>query len=181
MTDDPELTDLVRRSQAGERDAFSALSERLRPWLSRVATGLTRDPEASQDLVQESLLRAYAALGGYDAARSFTTWIFTILRNLCLNHGRHRRPASLKAPDAGSPESHSGTLDRTVQREVSLRIRDAIERLPAEYREVVVQRYVESADIRSISSRLGISEANVRIRLHRALTRLRESLGEVLS
>lgn len=178
MRTDPDLGDLVRRSKAGDRDAFDRLSKMLVPWLSRVAGRLVRDREASRDLIQEALLQAFRNLASYDESRSFSAWVFHIARNLAINQARRRRPEPIgpdpvdRAPDPGENVAH---------RELSARLRKAIQSLPAAHRKIVVLRFVEGLDGRAMAARTGLSEANVRVRLYRALGQLKDTLGDLLT
>ncbi|HEU5171345.1 MAG TPA: RNA polymerase sigma factor [Gemmatimonadales bacterium] len=139
-------------------------------------------PDVAEDLVAETFLRAVVAGDRYDEARGPPrAWLLAIARNLVRDHhrrGRVRQYVPLGTmrdlvSDAPSVE------ERLLQEEEVGRILDALATLADDDREIVSLRYASELDGRDAAAMLGISEANVRTRLWRALKRLKAALGEL--
>jgi RNA polymerase sigma-70 factor, ECF subfamily len=148
------------------------------------AMALTRDRSTSEDLVQETYLRAARAFGRLLPDSNLKSWLFAIMRNIWLNQMRHDRngPTFVEldaeeddrmwwlATEASDPEA------AFARKESTDRIRTAIELLPAPYREIVVLRDLEGFSYQQIARLLGCPAGTVMSRLSRARTRLKELL-----
>jgi RNA polymerase sigma-70 factor (ECF subfamily) len=86
---------LLERAKSGDRDAFGALAEEHRNALLRLCYKMTGSPEEAEDLVQETLLRAYTHIAEFELRSSLATWLHRIATNLCLDHQRSRKPWDL--------------------------------------------------------------------------------------
>lgn len=86
---------LVERAKAGDRDAFGELAEEHRQALLRLCYRMTGSHEEAEDLVQETLLKAYSRFGTFELRSALGTWLYRIATNLCLDHQRGRKPWDL--------------------------------------------------------------------------------------
>jgi len=145
---------------------------------------LSRNSTESEDLVQETCLRALRAIGGLRAEGSVKSWLFTILRNIWLNQLRQRRTGpDLIELDAGengvyepadaAQDPHDGYVN-TVERE---QVRAAIRQLPMEFREIIILREYEELSYQEIAALLDCPPGTVMSRLARARSRLRDLLS----
>ena len=91
----PAARTLLERARAGDRDAFGALAEEHRQGLLRLCYKMTGSPEEAEDLVQETLLRAFTHLSDFELRSSVGTWLHRIATNACLDHQRSRKPWDL--------------------------------------------------------------------------------------
>jgi RNA polymerase sigma-70 factor (ECF subfamily) len=139
------------------------------------------EPDAAEDLVADTFLRALRAAGRFDEARgAVRTWLLAIARNLVHDHRRRIRvrqyvPLGTMGDlieEGPSPE------ERLLRKEEVGRLLDAVAGLSDDDREIVSLRYGSGLDGREVAAILGISEANVRTRLWRALKRLKATLGD---
>lgn len=147
----------------------------------RVAMSLTRNHSDAEDLVQDTMLRAFRAIERFDG-RHPRAWLLTILRNAQINRVRRKRPELLRDPDA-TMERLAQDGDRTVEELVidlgfDAEVEEAFSELPDIFREVV-----ELVDIRGLSyqeaaDNIGIPVGTVMSRLHRARKRIRTHLDE---
>lgn len=151
------------------------------------AMSLVRNPTEAEDLVQEACLRALKSARRYPPTGDLKAWLFTILRNLWINHQkrRHRGPEfiSLSAqsdeqdPLLDGMTDHRLRPDRLLDRSVlQANIRAAIESLPAIFREIILLRYVEGFSYNQIAGILGCPAGTVMSRLNRARAALRQRL-----
>ena len=139
----------------------------------------------SEDAVQEALLRTFRHAKQIREPRAFRAWLYRTVKNACLI-GR-RRPAGAPSrvhslEDAlvagAEPREGSPTADQVVMTgQTREAVRSALASLPPAYREAVFLRDFETLSTREVARVLGISEANVKVRLHRAHVRLRAHLG----
>ncbi len=147
--------------------------------LYRFALSLCRDGQAAEDLVQEACVRAFQAARRPGPDDNVKSWMFTILHNVWRNELRRRRPEPLEdnvllfEPTAPHTQGPDEVFARTRLEE---RVRDAVERLPAAFREVVMLRCVEEFSYQQIAGIVGCPAGTVMSRLSRARGLLRRTL-----
>jgi len=166
-------------------DDPSSFNETILPHLDAaytLARWLTHRPEDAQDVVQEALVRALKYFSGYRGG-SARAWFLTIVRNTCyswLQRNRSQEGFICSIDAVPEPaEEHSNPEEWTLQSFHRQRIRQAVQELPQEFREVIVLRELEELDYKEISAVLGIPIGTVMSRLARARTRLQQSLDEL--
>ena len=163
--------------EAAQRQAaLQGLHDRHAPELWRFAVRLTRDPQVAEDLVQESLLRAWRdpQLGGRSDAQA-RAWLFTVVRNLVVDRWRS---AANRHEVAGLEWADPGVADRTGQVLDHWLIADALRALSPDHRRVVAAAYYEGRTVAEIAAELMIPEGTVKSRLHYGLRSLRLVLQE---
>jgi len=164
------------------RAAFAAYVVPELDVLMRVAISLTRHSQDAEDLVQDTLVRAYRALDRFDGAYP-RAWLLTIMRNAEINRGRRRRPVLLEDPD---------TPDRLVQEQPSAGLGNpeelvtgdqfdevvvaCLDDLPPRYRRVVELVDIDGLSYAEAAGLLDIPVGTVMSRLHRARSRIRDRL-----
>jgi RNA polymerase sigma-70 factor (ECF subfamily) len=183
--------ELMRRARQGDFTAFEALVERLQPrvyGLARRILGQVQDPE---DVVQQTFLSLIESIDTFREEAAVATWVLRIATNHALKVLRKRRglpTVSLEVP--GDTEDSYGTVphpgfiaqwrddpvELAQRAEVKLLLDAALSELDEKYRVVFVLRDVEGLSIRETAELLGLSEANVKVRLLRARLEMRERL-----
>jgi len=165
---------------AGTSDVASEALGFLEP-LYAVALRLTRNPADAEDLVQDTLLRAYQAIGRFDG-RHPRAWLLTILRNAQINRTRRRRPSLLRDPDtstqlleAGAPSASAE--DIVVGPAFDATVEDAFVHLPRKFRQVVELVDLDGLSYQEAAGVLGVPVGTVMSRLHRARQRIRARLS----
>lgn len=149
--------------------------------LLRVARTLTR-PADAEDLVQETLLRAYRAIDRFDG-RYPRAWLLTIMRNTQINRTRRRRPELLDDPDrtfAEVADESSGDADPesvVVGEMFDAVVEDALARLPETFRQAVELVDIAGLSYQETADALGIPVGTVMSRIHRARQRIRDRLA----
>jgi len=180
---DPQIAALVHAAQIGDQGAFAALYERYGASVYRTAYLMLGDAGRAEELTQDVFVRLHRRLGQYSTERgAFSTWLYSITINACLNARRHgwlrwlsldrARADGLDLPDDRQP------LDLALRSEEQRRIWCAVQRLPLKLRAVVVLRYYHDLSYDEIASTLGCPIGTVRSRLHAAHARLRDALAE---
>ncbi len=192
-----EVTDevLMMRFQSGDRTAFGSLVTKHKKPIFNFVLRLVRSPSAAEDLVQDVFVKVVQSAVDFKHESKFSTWAYTIARNICIDHLRKmalRQHPSLDQPrgDAGGGEGPT-LLDRTadtrpgaaVERtvigaELGQRIARCVEALPQEQREVFLLREIADLPFKDIAGITGVPENTVKSRMRYALERLQEGLAE---
>lgn len=180
FSDDSEF---ALRALGGDTEAFGTLVAKYQGPIHRYALHFFRNPTRAEDVAQDTFLRAYRFLHTYDPARKFSTWLYAIARNQCIDRQREDARRSQVDVDSVSPgylaaapsESPHQLLEDRENRE---RLLGAIGALPEKYRAPVLLCYVEGLGYQEISEILGISLNNTKIRIHRAKKMILRTLGD---
>jgi RNA polymerase sigma-70 factor (ECF subfamily) len=176
---------IVERVRAGETGLFEVLMRRHNGRLYRAVRSILRDEDEVEDAMQQAYVNAYTHLDQFAGRARFSTWLSRIAVHEALGRTRRRgaqmetamddqdgrddRREGLAAPDP-SPEH------RAFSAELRALLEQAIDRLPAGYREVFVLREVEGMSTADVVEVLGLGEEAVKTRLHRARALLRDHL-----
>jgi RNA polymerase sigma-70 factor (ECF subfamily) len=160
---------LVAAARAGRRDAYDELVRRHAASVMAVCCARLGRKGPLEDLVQESFLRGFQALGTLADPESFGAWLRGIATHACIDWLRKKeRHVALDRHDAAAPPGSDDERSRAVL--------DAVESLDEIHREVVTMFYFEKKSYKEMSARLGITPAGVNARLQRARALLREKL-----
>lgn len=181
---------LMVRFRGGDVRAFEVLLQRHRnPVFEFILRSVGHhNPTHAEDLTQETFLRVVKQASTYEQRAKFTTWLYTLARNLCIDAARRRKHRKAQSLDTADDEGHS-LLDRTASRdpavdrqaiggELRQRLTRAIESLPEDQREVFLLREEADLSFKEIADIVGVSENTVKSRMRYALEKLRESLDE---
>jgi len=160
--------------ETDRRRRFSALCESLRPDLLRFAWWLGRDRVLAEDVVQESLLRAWKSFDSLEDEGKARSWLLTIVRRELARSFEKKRPelADVDALVAAESDVLTGAGDERVEE-----MRNAIFRLNEEYREPLVLQVLLGYSTREIAELMGMQQGAVLTRLFRARAKLRQQLG----
>jgi RNA polymerase sigma-70 factor (ECF subfamily) len=183
---------LMIRFQAGERTVFAVLVKRYQGPLYNFALRHLRNTSSAEEVVQDAFVRLVQNAADFKHEARFSTWMFTIVRNLCIDQIRKaslRRHPSLEEPKrAGEGEGPTlgeqtadsrANVERTaVSTEIRERLMEAVDELPDEQREVFLMREVSNLPFKEIAEIVGIPENTVKSRMRYALERLQAALSE---
>lgn len=182
--------EMVDRVLAGDREAFAHLLRRHQRTVLNFMYRMVGNRGAAEDLTQEVFLKAYVSLPRFRKEAAFSTWLFRIAHNHCLNvlkgRGReisgspHTQDASNPDRCARVPDSSISASERLEQRELQAVIQEKLRELTPEHRAVVVLRDIQGLSYDEIASTLDIEGGTVRSRLHRARMELKEKLRTYL-
>lgn len=193
----PETTDaeLVRRAQAGELEAFEALTSRHEQRVFALAMRMLRHEQDAEDVTQQTFLNALENLEGFRGEASFSTWLLRIASHAALKVIRKRKGLNtVSLEEATEPSEGFDSIphpefiadwrqspEKLVhQNEVRRLLDEALSRLDEKHRLVFLLRDVEGFSVRETADALNLSEANVKVRLLRARLQLREQLTQAL-
>lgn len=177
---------LIHNAVNGEQKAFEMLMQRYQSQIYNLMFKMVHSVDEAEDLVQEAFMKAFSSLMNFNYEYAFSTWLFKIASNNCIDHLRKKKlqTFSIDAPVTyKDDEYHFEIPDLTyypdkdlIRRERSDLIRTAIDDLPERYREVIMLRHTEELSYEEISDQLGVPIGTVKARLFRA----REMLNQFL-
>ena len=175
-----ENTEIARGLRRRDPDLLDHLIEKYQHRLLRYLLYLTGRREMAEDFFQETWIRVLERGSQYDGRHEFSTWLFTIARNLVIDDLRRKRPASLDSladEDAAAPFDLPATgqpsaFDATVQREQNEQISAGMQHIAAEYRESLLLRFQEGMSLEEIATVTGAPLGTVKSRIYRGLTAL---------
>ena len=189
----PEFeAECIRRILAGEKHLFHDLIRPCERSIYFLLLSLLKNETDVEDAAQETVIKVYQNLDKFRGDAQFRTWVLSIARNEGLGRLRKigsRREDSLDAETDESSGDYTPAIltswreipaEALEQKELGAILRKAIEGLPEIYRNIVLLRDIEEMDIRQTASVLGISEAAVKVRLHRARAMLQRHLAPQL-
>jgi RNA polymerase sigma-70 factor (ECF subfamily) len=178
-TAEPADEDIVRRVLDGDVASFELILRRYNQRLYRVARSIVGNDSEAEDVVQEAYLNAYRHLGDFAGRSSFATW----LTRIAVHEASARRRSRQRMRNIEIDEAESLTMRPTRQADDALSTRElgdvlriVIDELPPDFRVVFTMRLVEGLSTEQAAECLGLSQENVKIRLHRARSRLRKSI-----
>jgi RNA polymerase sigma-70 factor (ECF subfamily) len=184
-----ERTDeeLLAAFQQGDVGAFEALLRRHRAPLFTFLLRMLGDRERAEDLAQETFLRIVKGAAAWEQRARFSTWLYTIARNLCVDASRRDKFRRADSLDQTGPDDDPPLVDSVPGREVapdrgaeSSRLRPVLQRallsLPVEQREVFILREQAGVPFKEIAELVGVNENTVKSRMRYALEGLRKAL-----
>jgi RNA polymerase sigma-70 factor (ECF subfamily) len=195
---------LVERLRAGDEAAFASIVDRYDRQLRRLARTFVRTDALADDVVQETWLAVLNGIDRFEERSSLKTWLFRILvnraRTRAVREARQVPFSSLATPeDREGPAVDPSAFDadgtwasppprldvepetQLLARELRGRLAEVVDTLPEQQRTVILLRDVAGLDGPEVAEALGISEGNQRVILHRARTRVRDSLSEYVT
>ena len=186
-----EATDaeLVARARGGSTEAFETLVTRYRGRIYAMTMNMTANDADAWDLSQEVFIKAWRALPGFESRSQFFTWLYRITHNVFIDWVRKRKITGAEfndelgnVPAAGAPTAprHAPEPDRAMEnRELGVRIKDALEQLSPDHRAVILLKEVDGLSYQEIADTVGCAIGTVMSRLFNARKRLQELLRDV--
>ena len=168
---------LIRQCLDGEPDKYAILVDRYKNMAYTIACRMLGDPDAANDVAQESFVAAYSGLKEFKYGSKFSSWLYCIVMNKCRDHLRARKDTvpvdeiieMLRGNDP-TPEQAAST------RQTGDAVQQALAALPAEYREVIILKHIEGLDYREMADILKESPGALKVRAHRGREMLKKLL-----
>jgi RNA polymerase sigma-70 factor, ECF subfamily len=176
----------IKQVLKGDQNAFAELVEIYKDKVFQICYRMLGNRHEAEDIAQEAFIRAYVNIETFNQKRKFSTWLFRIATNLCIDRIRKKKPDyfldaevagtegltmySQVAADVQLPEDEveNMELQETIQKEIS--------KLPEKYRSVIVLKYIEELPLQEISEILDLPLGTVKTRVHRGREALRKQL-----
>lgn len=181
---------LAKLALKGDQRAFAELVELYQDKLFHMAYRMLNNRQEAEDVVQETFLRVYRSLDRYDENQKFSTWIYRIATNLCIDRLRKRKPSYSLDAESSEHEGLDGysmipSDNRTPESEVLLTetqriVHQAIETLPPKYKTIMMLRYIQDLSLQEIGDVLEMPVTTIKTRVHRGREFLRKKLEHKL-
>lgn len=187
-----EDVNLIQRAQAGDRAAFDALVRLYDRDVLKLASRMAGSPDEAADLYQETFLKVYRSLAQFKFQSSFSTWLYRVVMNICLDYLRRKN----RQIEQQAPAQHEGREeffqsvaeerpdldpDRTLEaNEIRQRVGEALELLTPRERMVFELRHYEGLKLRVIGEMCGTTEETAKNCLFRATRKLRGALVDLM-
>ncbi|GLC89715.1 RNA polymerase sigma factor SigW [Lysinibacillus piscis] len=179
----------IKQVLKGDQNAFADIVSLYQHKLYQVCYRMLGNKQESEDIAQEAFVRAYMNLHTFDQKRKFSTWLYRIATNLCIDRIRKKKPdyyldaevAGTEGLDMYSQIAADDRLpeEQIEQMELQDRIQYEIGRLPDKYRSVIVLKYIEELSLQEISEILDMPLGTVKTRIHRGREALRKQLNNL--
>ncbi|MBA4537843.1 RNA polymerase sigma factor SigW [Bacillus aquiflavi] len=179
----------IKQVLKGDQNAFGEIVEIYKDRVFQLSFRMLGNRQEAEDIAQEAFIRAYVNISSFNIKLKFSTWLFRIATNLCIDRIRKKKPDYyLDAEVAGtdgltlySQVAADGTLpqDQLESMELHETIQREILRLPEIYRSVIVLKYIEELSLKEISEILDLPLGTVKTRIHRGREALRKQLRYV--
>ncbi len=193
--EDKRITDQDRKLldaiNEGDSDLFNDLVHKYEGKLYNFGLKVCKNVNDAEDLVQESFINVFKSMKDFRHETKFKNWLYKIAANVCWKMKRKSRfapeqeisieeflPSDHKSVDKKSSEWASAPVDHLLNRELSARIKEGVDKLPEKYKLVLILRDMEGFSTEETSNILSLTVQNVKVRLHRARLFLREELKE---
>jgi RNA polymerase sigma factor (sigma-70 family) len=170
--------ELVESAKRGDVASIETLVATSHPHVQRFAHSLCSTPEDAEEAAQEALIVLFRRIGTLRATAAFSSWMFRIVRTECIRRSRAALHVLRSGQESAIPVADDDVENDVLCRLEAGRIAEAIARLPADQRAVIIMRDVQDIPGQAVASSLGLSKAAMKSRLHRARQSVREFLDE---
>ena len=177
----------IRRCKRGEEAAFSEILGRYRGAIYNLCYRMTRNPEDARDLGQEVFIKVFSLLDRFDENYAFSSWLFRIATNHCIDHLRRQRLRMLSLERDGGTEDDEAEMQIAAdgpEPDVILQRREALEKLeeviadlPPHYRVITLLRHDQQLSYEEIAETLQLPLGTVKARIHRARNMIQQILA----
>jgi RNA polymerase sigma-70 factor (ECF subfamily) len=176
-----EITELVQRAQAGDRDAYGVLAERFQPTVYAVALARLRNPTEAQELTQEVFLHGMKKLPQLRDVQCFAGWLRQITVRMAINRLTRRGPLQKVEADVLDAAEAAGAspLDSMIRAEQAGQLYRALDQLKPVDRATLVAFYIRGRSLKQMSREFETPVGTIKRRLHVARNRLKEVMAEL--
>lgn len=179
----------IKQVLKGDRNAFGEIVELYKDKVFQLSFRMLGNRHEAEDIAQEAFIRAYVNIQSFNMNLKFSTWLYRIATNLCIDRLRKKKPdyyldAEVKGTEGLTMYSHIPSDASLPEEDVeSLELQESIQKeiskLPDKYRSVIVLKYIEEMSLNEISEILDIPLGTVKTRIHRGREALRKQLRHV--
>ena len=170
----------IALARRGDPRAFAWIIKQYKHLAYTVAYRILRNSEEAEEATQDSFVKAYQKLAGYQGESKFSTWLFSIAYRTAISQLRKRKPATIDLDRIGVREPGEWDADTSHRSDRKAALEKALAELPGEDAAVVTFFYLEEMSVGEIVTATGLTASNVKVKLHRSRKRLLELLQQDL-
>lgn len=171
---------LIKSITSGQKELFEVIVRRYNQRLYRVGMSILGNDLEVEEAMQAAYISAYEHLPQFEYRAAFGTWLIRIMLNQCYKARRHQIRSANISEDSENVINMKTPENVMASKELNRVLESAITQLPEKYRLIFVLREIEDLSVRETAEVAGIQETNVKVRLNRAKTMLRESLNHYM-
>jgi RNA polymerase sigma factor (sigma-70 family) len=178
----------IRRCKRGEEAAFAEILARYRGPIYNLCYRMSRNPEDARDLAQEVFIKVFRLLDRFDEEYAFSSWLFRIASNHCIDHLRRNRMRFLSLDGVAGPDGEEFELqlpdegpgpDTVLERsEAVAKLEEVIADLPPHYKAITLLRHQQQLSYEEIAEVLQLPLGTVKARIHRARAQIQQMLAD---
>lgn len=164
-----EDTEIIRRCQKGDEEAFKNLVERYQSKAIWIAYQMVNNYEEARDISQEAFIRVYRSINKFNLMSNFYTWLYRIVVNLCIDHLRKNknRTRPISTENIGEICDEKTNEDSLEKMELLQKIYKVLNQIPPKYKAILILRDIESYDCKEVANILNCNHNTIRWRLFR--------------
>ena len=171
----------IEKVLKGQTSYFSYIVERYKDIVFSIALKVLKNREDAEELAQESFIKAFKSLNTFKGKAKFSTWIYRITYNTCISEVRKKRMRFTSTDDIQiQDEAEEMNLEGIPEENREMIVKAALEKLPEDEYMLVLLYYFEEQSVDEIKSITGLTESNVKVKLHRARKKLYTILNEMM-
>lgn len=164
---EPTDEEIAERVRSGDRDAYALLLNRYKDKLLRYVTSIVRDSDQASHIVQDSLVKAYINLNGFNTKKKFSSWLYRIAHNESMN-ALKKYKKEVPLPDGFDFESEEDITKEFEEKETALYVEKCLDALPVLYSEPLSLYYLDGKSYEDISEILKIPKGTTATRIRKA-------------
>lgn len=183
-----DISELIKRALNGEEKAYTDIVARFREQIFHFIFRMVKDRAQAEDLTQETFIKAFRALASFNSNYAFSTWLYKIAANNCIDYFRKKKLATtsidtpIKAKNGelkrDFPNHEQGPESELISKEQTSQIHQAIESLPPKYKQAIVLRHRQDKSYEEIAEELAIPLGTVKVRIFRAREMLKARMKD---
>jgi RNA polymerase sigma-70 factor, ECF subfamily len=183
------VTKRIKQVLKGDQNAFAEIVEIYKDKVYQICFRMLGNRHEAEDIAQEAFLRAYVNISSFNQERKFSTWLYRIATNLCIDRIRKKKPdyyldTEIPGTDGLDMYSQIAASGKTPEAEVEgMELQEAVQKeisaLPEKYRSVIILKYLEDLSLNEISEILDMPLGTVKTRIHRGREALRKQLRKL--
>ncbi len=185
-----DISQLIERALQGDQKAYTDIVARFREQIYHFIFRMVKDKAQAEDLTQETFIKAFRALASFNSNYAFSTWLYKIAANNCIDYFRKKKLATtsidtpIKAKDGelqrDFPDREQGPESELISKEQTNQIQSAIDSLPPKYKQAIMLRHSQDKSYEEISKELDIPLGTVKVRIFRAREMLKARMKDQL-
>lgn len=175
VLDAKQIENLVEKAKTGDTDAFGIIFDHFIDEIFKFSLVKVGNKDDAQDIASETFSRAWSYLSRYKT-NNFRAYLYTIARNLCYDFYKKNAKSENLSIDFDLPDMSINMEDSLIDNEQSERLMKAISKLPENYKDIIILRFINGLSVKETAKAIGMSGGAARTAQHRAIQKLKELL-----
>jgi RNA polymerase sigma factor (sigma-70 family) len=176
-----EELQIIERVQHGDANAFSCLVTKYQDVVFSIALKVLKNRNDAEEIAQETFIKAFRSISSFRGKSKFSTWLFSIAYNTCMTSVRKKKFPATNIDEIRLEDEDEDWDDLEItEEEKSVMLEMSLKKLPEDDYTLIILYYYEEQSIEDVSRIVGLSESNVKVKLHRARKKLYTIMSELI-